>query len=326
MGRILNTKIKNGLTMKEAVALSNDKNYITKLFFNLKYPEGYKCDCEDCNSTEYDYIESRDLYQCKVCNKQSSLKSNTVFHDSKLGLDTWFLAMYILTNGRNLKVSAVDLAIQLGVSHKCALLIVHKLSLIMLDATNKHLLEGKIQLDEGFIGGKKEDTKAGKGTSKQSFLCGVSMEGGKPNYLSLILNIGNKSDANTFESLVSKIVKQESIIESDDSTSYSKMKVNYNVNNKKVSHKKNQKQNTEHLRWCDIMISNVKSSIQGTYHGIGKKYLALYFGIFTWRFNKRRNDTSYKINNLISKCMNFGKMTKMEIMKKYESNLSTESR
>ncbi|MCQ4770737.1 transposase, partial [Intestinimonas massiliensis] len=41
------------------------------------------------------------------------------------------------------------------------------------------------------------------------------------------------------------------------------------------------------LRWVHTLISNVKSFVLGTYHGLGKKHLQAYFDEFAFRFNRR---------------------------------------
>ena len=41
------------------------------------------------------------------------------------------------------------------------------------------------------------------------------------------------------------------------------------------------------LRWVHILISNVKSFLLGTFHGLGKKHLQSYFDEFAFRFNRR---------------------------------------
>ena len=41
------------------------------------------------------------------------------------------------------------------------------------------------------------------------------------------------------------------------------------------------------LRWVHTLISNAKSFLLGTYHGLGKKHLQSYFDEFAFRFNRR---------------------------------------
>ena len=41
------------------------------------------------------------------------------------------------------------------------------------------------------------------------------------------------------------------------------------------------------LRWVHTLISNMKSFLLGTYHGLGKKHLQSYFDEFCFRFDRR---------------------------------------
>ena len=323
MGRSITKKIKNHMSIIEAVALSQDREYIIDFFFNLKYPNGYTC--TECQCTEFSYIKTRSIYQCKVCAKQSTIKSNTILQDSKLSLSTWFLAMYILINGQNTKVSSIDLAGSIGVSQKCANLIIRKLSLVMHEINLNHLLVGSIQIDEAYIGGKNEQSKAGKGTCKQSFICGVSLLNGNPQYAKFIINHGNVSSSSVFKSIIMSMVEKGSTLKSDSSTSFNGCKGAYIVDNKIVSHKTDNPLNTEHLKWVDIAISNIKSFIQGTYHGIAKQDLILYMASFEWRFNRRHIKTIKKIKELISGCILHAPIKMCEIRNHIDNNLSTAS-
>jgi hypothetical protein len=49
---------------------------------------------------------------------------------TKLGLISWFLAMYLMTQSKN-AVSALELKRQLGVNYKAAWLVKHKLLRVM---------------------------------------------------------------------------------------------------------------------------------------------------------------------------------------------------
>jgi transposase-like protein len=43
----------------------------------------------------------------------------------------------------------------------------------------------------------------------------------------------------------------------------------------------------EPFHWIHTIISNAKAFIQGTYHGVSKKYLQPYLDEFCYRFNRR---------------------------------------
>jgi len=46
-------------------------------------------------------------------------------------------------------------------------------------------------------------------------------------------------------------------------------------------------ENPEHLKWLHIVISNLKSFINGTYHGVAKIHLQTFLDEFCYRFNHR---------------------------------------
>ena len=49
----------------------------------------------------------------------------------------------------------------------------------------------------------------------------------------------------------------------------------------------NPKEDSEHLKWLHTIISNAKVNVEGTFHGLGKKYLQSYLNEFCYRFNRR---------------------------------------
>lgn len=51
--------------------------------------------------------------------------------------------------------------------------------------------------------------------------------------------------------------------------------------------KYNPTDDTDHLKWLHIMISNIKATIEGAYHGIYNKYIQCYLDEFSYRFNRR---------------------------------------
>src|SRR5690606_23738193 len=62
---------------------------------------------------------SRRLYWCSECTYEYSVTAGTIFHDSRIPLSMWFLAISILLH-RKEKVSAKTLQRVLGVSYETA--------------------------------------------------------------------------------------------------------------------------------------------------------------------------------------------------------------
>src|SRR5580658_7296604 len=58
-------------------------------------------------------VPSRRLYQCKGCGYQFSATTGTIFHDSHLPLDKWFMAIALIMNAKK-GVSALQVGRDLG--------------------------------------------------------------------------------------------------------------------------------------------------------------------------------------------------------------------
>ena len=73
------------------------------------------------------FRRERRLYgRCGGCQRQCSVIIGTVFEGTKLPLTHWFMAMQLLTQAKN-NVSALEFKRQLGVCHRTAWLVKHKL-------------------------------------------------------------------------------------------------------------------------------------------------------------------------------------------------------
>jgi hypothetical protein len=70
------------------------------------------------------------LLRCKDCRKQFSHKVGTIFEDSPLGLDKWFVAVWCIANDRN-GISSHELGRALGVTQKTAWFMLHRIRLAM---------------------------------------------------------------------------------------------------------------------------------------------------------------------------------------------------
>ena len=99
------------------------------------------------------YIRTRRMWECKGCRKQFSVKLGTIFEESRLGMDTWFAAIWMLINAKN-GVSSCELARSLGITQKTAWFMLHRIRLIVHKGTIEKKLSGIVEVDETYIGGK----------------------------------------------------------------------------------------------------------------------------------------------------------------------------
>src|SRR5579864_6742610 len=105
------------------------------------------------------------LFECADCKLHFSATTGTLFHDSHLPLQKWFMAMALMAEAKK-GISANQVARHIGVQYKTAWHLCHRIRKAM-EELNKAPLGGQgqiVEVDESFIGGKKlrKGVKAGK--------------------------------------------------------------------------------------------------------------------------------------------------------------------
>src|SRR6266404_4488231 len=140
-------------TLIEAVRFFTDLDVCHAYMLSIKWPDG-KIICPKCGGENVGNIASRRMLQCKAkgCRKQFSVKVDTIFEDSPLGLDKWFVAVWCITNAKN-GISSCEVGRALGITQKSAWFLLHRVRLAMQTGTYQKL-KGEVESDETFIGGK----------------------------------------------------------------------------------------------------------------------------------------------------------------------------
>lgn len=253
--------------------------------FQLKWHNGFTC--SKCSYTDYYTIGTRrlHLYQCKHCGHQETVTSGTIMQNSKLPLTIWFLALYFIAQNKN-GIAELSLAKYIGVTLKTAWALLHKVRKAMGSRDSMYKLGGNIEMDEAFFGGKKEG-KRGRG-SENKVIVAVALQvddGLYPKFLKMEVVPDCKGE--TLNEFALSNIRKGSTIHSDKFKSYHTLKTDFKCDMQKY----NPEDKSDFLKWIHVMISNIKSNIEGTYHGLDNHYLQNYLDEFCYRFNRRSLDT-----------------------------------
>lgn len=179
-------------TLIEAVRYFADVNVCHTYMRRIKWPNG-KITCPDCGSERIGEIKPRHMFNCKDCRKQFSYKVGTIFEGSRLGLDKWFVAAWVIANCKN-GISSHELGRTLGVTQKTAWFMLHRIREAMKTGTFRKLT-GTVEVDETFVGGKaanmhatrREKAIKGRGTVGKAIVQGVLQRGGR--FMALLRNV-----------------------------------------------------------------------------------------------------------------------------------------
>ena len=252
----------------------------------VRWPNGF-C-CPRCGHAEHYILRdgARKVFQCNACRHQASLIAGTVFQGTKLPLTIWFLAIYLISQAKT-GLSSLALKRQLGVSYPTAWLIHHKLMQVMAEREERYVLEGKVQVDDAYLGGERSGGKVGRGSeNKVPFVAAVSLsEDDRPLRVRLTPVPGFTLKA--IAAWAKDNLAPESAVFSDGLACFGAVTAAGCSHHPTVMAGRKPKDVPE-FQWINTILGNLKTSLSGCYHSFDfRKYAARYFAAFCYRFNRR---------------------------------------
>ena len=290
-----------GLSLIEFQEKYGTESACEQALFRHKLPKGFKC--PKCGNATYYKLQCRrhTMLECQACGHQESPINGTAFENSKLPLVKLFLACFFLSETKS-SVSAVSLAQYIKVSIKTARNLLRKLRTIMIEADSHYKLSGKVVMDEGFFGAQKSG-KRGRGSSKIKALFAVQYKPYKGHNVPQFIAIETIPDfsGSTFKAFADNKITSGSVLVSDGFSSYNSLAKNYTV----IATPDASHDDMSPLKLVHLFISNAKALFQGTFHGLGSKYVQGYFSEFAYRYNRRDSKKSI-VEHLIRSCVRGG--------------------
>jgi transposase-like protein len=207
-------------TLQEAVVYFSDKEVCLKLVASLRWKDGVAV-CPRCENINTSFLSTRQIWKCKACKKQFSVKVGTIFEDSPLGLDKWLLAMWLIVNAKN-GISSYELGRALGFKQKTAWFVNHRIRMA-LETGSFEKMSGEVECDETFIGGKaknmhkykREAVIKGRGSVGKTAVFGALERKGR-----VLAKVIHNTDRETLHTEVKKNVKKGANLFTDEWRSY----------------------------------------------------------------------------------------------------------
>lgn len=225
-------------------------------------------------------------YRCGTTGKNFNVRVGTIFHGTKVPLYSWFWAIYLLTS-RKKGLSSVQLAKDISVSQKTSWTMLQKIrSCFAPDGT---MMNGEIELDETFVGGKNEyrhmDKKMGisRGRSHKDKVAvlGMLQRGGD-----VVCKVTGNTKASSLTPHIKENIDKDATLYMDEWQGYNQVKKEYK--HKVVDHGKNQYVDGDATtNRIEGFWSNCKRSLTGNYNSVEGCHMERYFDEFAFRYNKR---------------------------------------
>jgi len=256
--------------------------------------------CPKCGCKHHYWKAGKEMFQCAKCGHRTGLKAGTVMHNSKLSYTEWLMVIHLLTVTKH-TISAAELQRQLGRRrYQPVWEMLHKLRTVMGKRDGMYTLCGTIELDEGFFTTEIEDEKKdeklkrGVGSQRKSKVMVMAetkdpvlppKKGQKPTQVSYIkMAVIENLGADTIDEVAGVSIESESTIKSDATHSHTNFKKNLKEHKAQVIAPKDIE---KVLPWVHVTISNAKSLLLDTYHGVKKEFLQAYLNEFCYKFNRR---------------------------------------
>lgn len=275
-------------TLMEAVRYYSDEQVCIDTVAAMRWHDG-KPVCPKCGTAEGErkhyWLVTQKRWKCYACRKQFSVKVDSVFEDSALGLDKWLVALWMLCNCKN-GVSSHEIARELGIAQKNAWHLLHRLR-VALQLPEGEKLGGIVEADECFIGGKvgnmhksRKPARATKsrGTVGKAVVIGMVERGGR-----IRAKVTVDRSQSTIHPLIAANVAEDATLVSDEWGGYVGSAPIHAVINHAIEYVNGH----VHTNSIENFWSLLRRSLGGTYVSVEPMHLQAYIEEQVYRFNLR---------------------------------------
>ena len=287
---------REGLTVIELFRMFPDDAAAERWLEDQRWPEGRFC--PDCGSTNTVAVASRKPmpYRCRDCRNHFSVRKGTVMQSSKVGLQKWVVAIYMMTTGLKGTFS-MKLYREVGIRQATAWFLFQRIR-EGFDQGDGLPFPGPVEADETFIGGKRHNMPKSKraqparrGGADKAVVAGVKDRATNRIAARPVPDISGA----TLKGFVKENAALGAMVYADENVAYKGL-----LRHETVCHTKNEYvRGVVGTQGIESFWSMFKRGYHGTYHHLSEKHLDRYVREFTGRHNVRDLDTVAQMSTLV---------------------------
>ena len=240
----------------------------------------------------------------KECRASFNVLAGTFMQGTKIELNKWFLAINLIMNAKK-SLSSCQMARDLDLNQKTAWYIMQRIRSEMMRKEGKAFLQGIIEADETYIGGKprkknKRDdddnepkNKRGRGTKKTPVIGAVERGG---NVVAQVAS--DLTSKGILQFIRDKIKADGSTLITDEYRAYNAIKGT--INHQVINHSEQFVDGEIHTNTIEGFWSLLKRAWYGSHHHYRTGFMPLYVAEATYKYNHRKSTTIF--DTLINGC------------------------
>ncbi|MDR0325223.1 MAG: IS1595 family transposase [Oscillospiraceae bacterium] len=251
------------------------------------------------DSTSKVYKCKGNKYRCKNTGKYFNVRTGTLFDNTKIALQKWFVAVWFVTSHKK-GISSLQLSRDIEVTQKTAWFMLQRIRKC-LGIENGNDLDGDVEVDETYVGGKnknrhaskKIDGSQGRSSKDKTPVVGMVERAGKLNAYKV-----DNVQAETLSAEVINSVKTTASLYTDEWVGYNGLSRIYD--HSVVKHGHGEYVNGKvHTNTIEGFWSLLKRGIMGIYHFTSRKHLQAYVDEFVFRYNTRDIGEQHRFNIML---------------------------
>jgi hypothetical protein len=232
-------------------------------------------------------IPSRQLYECKGCGYQFSATTGTVFHDSHLPLEKWFMAVALILEAKK-GISALQVGHNLGIgkeNYRTVWYLCHRIREVMQETG---LLTGVVEADETYMNPRKPRKGYPKvKKTKRDAVLGMIERGGRLRMVPL-----KDAKLEIIEPVLEQNIAPDALLQTDEHATYVIIgKRKFPGRHRAINHTRSYAIGENTTNSIENAFSLLKRGVYGTFHQVSIKHLGRYCNEFSYRFNRRDNQS-----------------------------------
>lgn len=254
-----------------------------ELLCRLRWPNGPIC--PRCGDGAVELETAKQLFYCKRCDYQFTVTAGTIFNDSHLPLEKWFMATLLLCEAKK-GMSACQIQRTIGVSYKTAWYLCHRIRAAMSEA-KKPKLTGTVEMDETYIGGRNTGRGHIAKNDNKEIVIGIRQRNGDLRFF----HAGDVKAGTLAQYIRDNTKSSVDVIITDEFSAYDAAARITGIEGKHRSINHTGKvyvMGEIHTNTIESAFSLLKRGIMGTWHRISPKHLAAYLEEMEFRFNRRK--------------------------------------